>query len=158
MSTARKPAAAPQKPDLRERATSLKESLARASGREGAARTAHPRDFADQFDFSALSVAEIARLSEAARMISDMWMHFSNAPYCYTDADRTARPVWAAYDFECSRIGFLRDRCIHELEGRIPQDGWERDEILCARLKHELECNDSIAEPGLLVEAVKAWG
>lgn len=160
MNAVRKPAPLSQQPDLQERATSLKDSLARIAHHDTAAQSAKPRDYADRFDFSCLSVDEIARLSEACRMVADIWMNLGNSPYCYSEkkGSEAERSIWHTYAFESDRVGHLRDRCIAELENRAPADRWERDEILRARIWHELECNNSVAEPGLLVEAMKAWG
>ena len=58
-------------------------------------------------------------------------------------------------------MAFLRDRCAAEIAQRVPSDDAERDEILCVRIAHQMHCNGMIDPrdaPGLLIEALKAWG
>lgn len=85
MSAARKSTPLSQQPELRGRATSLKESLARVARHDAATQLVKPRDYADRFNFSGLGVDEIARLSEACRMVADIWMSLGNSPYCYSE-------------------------------------------------------------------------
>lgn len=162
MSTARKKAPPITDPTLRERAASARAGLAKApSEARLEQRFANARAYADAFDFAPFTLIDVARLYEITRQIGDHLSLTTNMPLCtHRDADGSlaTSPLGWFLNFETERLAFLRDRCVAELERRQPHNGDEHDEILGTRLAHELDCSGRIAEPGLLLEALKAWG
>lgn len=162
MITARNTNSAITDPTLRERAASARAGLAKAPSEAALEqRYGNARAYADAFDFSPFTLIDVARLYEITRQISDHLSLTTNMPLCtHRDANGylAASPLGWFLNFETERLAFLRDRCVAELERRQPQNEDEHDEILGARLAHELDCSGRIAEPGLLLEALKAWG
>lgn len=128
------------------------------------ARFGQGRAYADQFDFALFSVREILRLHAISKSAHDHWDHVGDRTFCTASNDGpypSLTPVGWFVRFEEDRMAFLRDRCVRELEARVPVDDDERDAILEVRITHELDCNgkiDSQDAPGLLIEALKAWG
>ena len=58
---------------------------------------------------------------------------------------------------EYERAGFVRERILGLLHGRCPKDDDERDEILGARLRYELDCEGTVRNPALLADIAAAW-
>ena len=152
----------PSEATLRERAAAARVATGRKT--VPASPYGSPRAFADQFDFSAFGVIDVARLHQVVKQLDIYLGHMSNMPLC-TEPDArgipTLTPVGRFIDAEEARITFLRDRCVREIAQRIPQTDEERDEILSVRISHALDCGfriDARDDPGILFEALKAWG
>lgn len=150
---------------LRDRASAL---------RSANARKPHPpsleerldvgRRLADEFDFAPYSIKDLARLYEVTKQADEYWGQIGNTPLCshpdghgFTELTNLGRFA----EIEENRMAFLRDRCVAEISRRVPADDAERDEILCVRIAHEMDCSGRIDRrdaPDLLLEALKAWG
>ena len=150
---------------LRDRASAL---------RSASARKPHPpsleerldvgRRLADEFDFAPYSIKDLARLYELTKQADEYWGQIGSMPLCgdigssgFTELTNLGRFA----EIEENRMAFLRDKCVAEITGRVPSNDAERDEILCVRIAHELDCNgriDRLDAPDLLIEALKAWG
>ncbi|MBB2964338.1 hypothetical protein [Methylobacterium sp. R2-1] len=152
--------------DLSGRAASARESAARhLPSKAEAAQFADPQAYADGFDFSPFTTADMAFIYKIARDTADFWRHVANMPRCNEPSEWAGIPrpttLGRFADFECERLGFLSDRCVQELSRRKPADDDERDHILCTQILHEIECSGRIDRrdaPTLLIEALKAWG
>ena len=150
---------------LRERAATLRASTARKRPADFLDDCLHQaRSYAEQFDFSAFDVIDATRLYEIVKQLNLYLGHLGNMPLC-TEPDArgipTLTPVGRFIEAEENRMAFLRDRCVVEIARRVPNTEQERDEILGARISHALDCGHRIEaddEPGLLIEALKAWG
>ena len=122
------------------------------------------RSLANQFDFAPYSITDLARLFEITRAADEYWGQIGNTPLCGKDDHQgflVLTNLGRFAEIEEHRMAFLRDRCVVEISRRVPADDAERDEILCVRIAHEMDCNgriDRLDAPGLLVEALKAWG
>ncbi|MCJ2081208.1 hypothetical protein [Methylobacterium sp. J-090] len=162
MNTDRKTDPASSDATLRERAASARAGLAEHSSETSLRRRfGNARGYADTFDFSPFDLIDVVRLYETTRQIGDYLSHTTNMPLCvhrHAGDHPVASPIGWFLDFEKERMAFFRDRCVAEIHRRQPQSEDERDEALVARLAHEMDCNGRIAEPGLLLEALKAWG
>lgn len=104
-------------------------------------------------------------LFEIVRDAGNLWLHVSNLPQCSEPSEYRGIPrstiVGQFVDHEYGRLCFLRDRCVREIQQRQPADDEERDRILSVRILHGIECSgriDTRDDPGLLIEALKAWG
>ena len=165
MNTQRKQALAASEPTLRDRAGALRAATARQSPMASLeARLDIGRSLADQFDFAPYSIKDLARLFEITRAADEYWGQIGNTPLCGKDDDQgflVLTNLGRFAEIEEHRMAFLRDRFVAEISRRVPADDDVRDEILCVRIAHEMDCNGRIDlrdAPGLLVEALKAWG
>ena len=155
-----------QAPSLGDRAATARETAARHLTRTAQpAQFAEPQAYADGFDFSPFTAADVAFLYKIARDTANLWRHVTNLPRCNEPSEwqgiSNSTTLGHFADFECERLGFLSDRCVQELTRRKPANDEERDYIICTQILHEIECNGSIDRrdaPTLLIEALKAWG
>jgi len=161
---ATKPPVAPSQ-SLGERATAARLSAARhMSAANEPTQFSNARAFADAFDFSLFSTADLARLYELVSDASRYWLRVTNMPWCIKHGSREipeATVLGHFASFEEERLAFLQDRCVRELRQRQPADDDERDHILSTRILHEIGCAgqiDTSEEPTLLIDALKAWG
>lgn len=153
-------------PSLSVRAAATRESAARhLPQRAVPAQFADPQAYANGFDFSPFTTADMAFIYKIARENADLWRHVTNMPLCHEPSEMVgvsrSTTLGLFADFECERLGYLSDRCVQELSRRKPADDKERDRILCIQILHEIECNGRVDRrdaPTLLIEALKAWG
>ena len=165
MNAQRKPS--PQAPGtpLRDRAEALRSAAARQAPVDTLdARLDIGRTYAARFDFAPYSIKDLARLYDLTKQADEYWGQIGSMPLCgdvgssgFTELTNLGRFA----EIEENRMAFLRDKCVAEITGRVPSDDAERDEILCVRIAHEMDCNgriDRLDAPDLLIEALKAWG
>ncbi|WP_156394093.1 hypothetical protein [Methylobacterium sp. Leaf94] len=161
-----KPNPPPSRSDrtLRERAEAVRSAAARHSPPSLDARLDVGRSLADQFDFAPFSVVDLARLYELTRQTDEYWGQIGSMPLCSNEDGQgfsVLTNLGRFAEIEEHRMAFLRDKCVAEISRRVPANDAERDEILCVRIMHEIDCNgrvDRLDAPTLLVEALKAWG
>ncbi|MCJ2101848.1 hypothetical protein [Methylobacterium sp. E-046] len=110
------------------------------------------RKQADEVDLSGCSIRVLARLCEKFTAPADMWSDMSCLPF--VEADEAAARV---VDEEYVRAGHVRDRIIGLLRNYRPKDDDERDEILGARLRYEMDCEGAIRDAVLLADLTAAW-
>lgn len=124
---------------------------------------ADAQGYAAELDLGAFSIKDLARLYDVARHANTYWGHVGDMPLCNgsgAEGSSLTNVGWVV-EAEEHRMSFLRDRCIAEIARRQPADDAERDESLCVRIQHEIECAgriDRLDAPTLLIEALKAWG
>ena len=107
---------------------------------------------ADEIDLSGCSIRVLARLSERFTAAADMWSDMSCLPFA--EADEVANRI---IDEEYDRAGRVRDRIISLLRNHRPKDDGERDEILGARLRYEMDCEGKVQDQALLADITAAW-
>ena len=81
-----------------------------------------------------------------------MWSDMSCLPFA--EADEVAARI---VDEEYARAGHVRGRIIGLLRNHRPKDDDERDEILGARLRYEMDCEGVIRDAVLLADLTAAW-
>lgn len=161
---AAKPATAPSQ-SLGDRAAAARASAAHhMPAAAEPAQFSNARAYADAFDFSLFSIADLSRLYELVSDASRHWLRVTNMPWCakHGPQDILEATVLGHFaSFEEERLAFLQDQCVRELRQRQPADDSERDHILSTRILHEIGCSGQIdrsEEPALLIDALKAWG
>ena len=165
MNALRKPSSATSAAELRDRASAARAAAARPSPLGSLdARLDVGRSLAAQFDFTSFGITELARLYKLTKQADEYWGQIGSLPICgeVGSSGFTELTILGRFaETEEHRMAFLRDRCVAEIAQRVPANDEERDEILCVRIAHEMDCNgriDRMDAPGLLVEALKAWG
>ena len=107
---------------------------------------------ADAVNLSDCSIVSLGRLFEAFSTAADTWSDMSCLPFA--EADEAASRL---LDDEYQRASLIRDRIVSLLRSRQPKDDSERDEVLIARLRHELLCEGALRDQALLTDITTAW-
>ena len=160
-----KPSSAASETALRERSGTLRSAVGRQPRTTPLdACLADARSYAERFNFAPFSIWELARLYEITKHADEYWGQVGSMPLCgqaNDDGPTSLTNLGWFVELEESRMGLLRDRCVAEIARRVPADDAEQNQILCVRIAHEMDCNGLINRqdvPGLLIEALKAWG